>query len=204
MENRIAELRKEKHWTLKELGDKLDIRDSTLSQYETGKRNPPLGLLKEIANIFNVSLEYLTRGTDRRDFPIKNDMDALNLIDHLYKKEIQMTSISELTSLRLSFWIIKNKEKLKSDEYSIYEETVQLFLENLSREIEVLEIYSDMRKHDKDDVEKIYDRLLLDDDYHGASPKEVLEFIIQSERIDSHEINKVLEDMKKIPDSQSN
>ncbi|MEN0454377.1 helix-turn-helix transcriptional regulator [Staphylococcus aureus] len=50
MENRIAELRKENNMTLKQLAKELNIRDNTLSQYETGKRNPQMGLLQEIAN----------------------------------------------------------------------------------------------------------------------------------------------------------
>ena len=67
MENRIAELRKEKGMTLKQLGETLGVRDNTLSQYETGKRNPQLGLLQEIADLFQVSIEYLTKNTDKRD-----------------------------------------------------------------------------------------------------------------------------------------
>lgn len=72
MKNRIGELRREKGLTLKEMGSLLNIRDNTLSQYETGKREPQLVLMMEIANFFEVSLEYLFNGTDIRDRLINN------------------------------------------------------------------------------------------------------------------------------------
>ena len=73
MENRIAELRKEKGLTLKQLGEILGVRDSTLSQYETGKRNPQLGFLQELSDFFGVSLEYLTKNSNERDYDVNDD-----------------------------------------------------------------------------------------------------------------------------------
>lgn len=40
MGNRIRELRKAKNMTLKDLGKILGVAESTVSQYETGKRQP--------------------------------------------------------------------------------------------------------------------------------------------------------------------
>lgn len=60
MKNRIAELRKEKKMTLKELGEALGIRDNTLSQYETGKRTPRNPeLWEKLASYFGVSVAYI-------------------------------------------------------------------------------------------------------------------------------------------------
>ncbi len=57
--NRIKELRTKKHLTLKELGEQLGMPNSTLSQYETGKREPKLETWQKLANYFNVSVPYL-------------------------------------------------------------------------------------------------------------------------------------------------
>ena len=38
--NRIKELRKKNNLTLKQLGQQINMLDSTLSQYENGKRKP--------------------------------------------------------------------------------------------------------------------------------------------------------------------
>ena len=57
--NRIAELRHKKNMTLKELGNALNMRDNTLSQYENNKREPKLETWRKLADFFNVSVEYL-------------------------------------------------------------------------------------------------------------------------------------------------
>ena len=56
--NRLAELRKEKNLTLKELGEKVDMRDNTLSQYETGKRRPNVEKIRKLSTFFSVPPAY--------------------------------------------------------------------------------------------------------------------------------------------------
>lgn len=57
--NRIKKLRNEAGMTLKQLGDKLDIRDNTLSQYENEKRYPDEKIWIKLAEYFDVSVQYL-------------------------------------------------------------------------------------------------------------------------------------------------
>lgn len=59
MKNRIKQLRKEKHLTLKALGERIGMPNNTLSQYETGKRNPKIETWQALADFFNVSVPYL-------------------------------------------------------------------------------------------------------------------------------------------------
>ena len=59
MSNRLKELRKKKHLTLEELGNAVGMLNSTLSQYENGKRNPKLEVWQKLADFFNVSVSYL-------------------------------------------------------------------------------------------------------------------------------------------------
>lgn len=59
MENRIRRLRKKQGLTLEELGEKTGINISSLSHYETGKREPRLEAWKILADAFNVSIPYL-------------------------------------------------------------------------------------------------------------------------------------------------
>lgn len=61
MKNRLKELRQKNNLTLKQLGEKLNMRDSTLSQYETGKRSPKLKVWEKIADYFGVSTAYLLK-----------------------------------------------------------------------------------------------------------------------------------------------
>ncbi|WP_068813047.1 helix-turn-helix domain-containing protein [Lactobacillus crispatus] len=57
--NRLKELRKNRGLTLKELGKKVSMHDNTLSQYETGKRNPNLKTWQQLAGFYGVSVSYL-------------------------------------------------------------------------------------------------------------------------------------------------
>jgi transcriptional regulator with XRE-family HTH domain len=59
LKNRLKELRKKKHLTLKELGEQLGLANNTLSQYETGKREPKLETWQKLAEFFGVSVQYL-------------------------------------------------------------------------------------------------------------------------------------------------
>ena len=57
--NRIKELRKKNNLTLKQLGQQLNMLDSTLSQYENEKRNPKKEIWQKLASFFGVSVSYL-------------------------------------------------------------------------------------------------------------------------------------------------
>lgn len=88
--NRLKELRKNHGLTLKELGKKVSMHDNTLSQYETGKRNPSLKTWQQLADFYGVSVPYLQ-----------------GRYDHLTKKEALQTIHEIMTICGIS------KEELK-------------------------------------------------------------------------------------------
>ena len=67
----IAELRKEKNMTQKELADQLHVTDKAVSKWETGKGFPDIKLMDNLANVLNVSLVELLQCSRR-------DTDALS------------------------------------------------------------------------------------------------------------------------------
>lgn len=62
--NRLAELRNKKNLTRKELSFKLNIPLSTIGMYEQNRRIPKAEKLNNIANFFDVSVDYLIGNTD--------------------------------------------------------------------------------------------------------------------------------------------
>ena len=58
----LRELRKQRGLTMKELGEKIGVSESTISLYETGRRSPSYEILLKIAEYFGVSVDYLLRG----------------------------------------------------------------------------------------------------------------------------------------------
>ena len=57
--NRLKQLRKKKRLTLMNLSKELGLPNSTLSQYENGKRQISIGKAKKLAEYFGVSVGYL-------------------------------------------------------------------------------------------------------------------------------------------------
>lgn len=56
---RIRELRRKKELSMKRLGELIGVAESTIHHYEKGKRQPDYETLKKIADVFNVSVDYL-------------------------------------------------------------------------------------------------------------------------------------------------
>ncbi len=61
---RVKELRLENNLTQKELADNFGFNRSTISDWETRGREPSYDLLIDVANFFDVSLDYLLGRTD--------------------------------------------------------------------------------------------------------------------------------------------
>lgn len=64
---RLRELRKERGLTQAELAKLLSIGESTISFYESGKRQPDYETLIRLADFFNVSVDYLIGRTDDKN-----------------------------------------------------------------------------------------------------------------------------------------
>lgn len=65
MQERIKNLRKEKGWTLRELGERIGVSEQTMWKYESGARpniKPPI--IAKLAVAFGVSPSYLMFGDD--------------------------------------------------------------------------------------------------------------------------------------------
>ena len=56
---RFKELRQEKGLSTKQLGDKLGVKNSTITRWENNLRIPNIESLYKIAVFFNVSSDYL-------------------------------------------------------------------------------------------------------------------------------------------------
>ena len=71
---RIKQLRESERLNQLELAKKLNISNTTLSQYETGQRIPSDDIKIKIARMFKVSLDYLLGVSDVRNY---NDIETI-------------------------------------------------------------------------------------------------------------------------------
>jgi len=55
----IVELMKQEGLSQKELAEKIKVTEASMSRYIKGERIPRIDVLVKLANVFNVSIEYL-------------------------------------------------------------------------------------------------------------------------------------------------
>ncbi|MBY6898071.1 helix-turn-helix domain-containing protein [Clostridium botulinum] len=80
--DRLKELREEKEMTQEELGKLLNVSRQTISGYEAGAIEPSISNLVKLANIFNVSLDYLLcRTKERYNLNLKDKKNKELLLD---------------------------------------------------------------------------------------------------------------------------
>ena len=83
--NRLKRLRKELKLTQEQLSHELNIARSTISGYETERKEPDYDTLIYIANYFDVSIDYILGRTNVKKYPVeivKKD-EAIDDIDNL-------------------------------------------------------------------------------------------------------------------------
>lgn len=61
---RLVRARKAKGWTQQQVADKLQISRGTYAHWEIDKREPDFRMISELADLFDVSLDFLAGRTD--------------------------------------------------------------------------------------------------------------------------------------------
>lgn len=64
----LTVLRQEKNWTQSEVAEKLNYSDKAVSKWENGDAIPPIDVLKDIADLYEVSLDYLVTGEENASY----------------------------------------------------------------------------------------------------------------------------------------
>ncbi len=107
---RIKQLRIEHQWTQDYVCEKLNISSGALSRYETSMYEPKsLDLIKDFANLFEVSTDYLLGKSDIRN-PEKQESSWLSdfINNYVPPSEKQKQQIRELVDV-----ILKENKKDK-------------------------------------------------------------------------------------------
>ena len=75
---KIKELRLSKKMTQQEVADKLGITRPAYTAYESGKREPDFSILQSLANIFDVTTDYLLGRNKTPKWADENDLVELD------------------------------------------------------------------------------------------------------------------------------
>lgn len=107
---RLKELRKQAHLTQVELASKLGIVQSSYADWERGKKKPTQDNLVKIAQILNVSVDYLVGNSEEK-------ADELDNIEFLFRMNSKGLSDEE-------------KKVFKKELIEFMEERKKMFIEN--------------------------------------------------------------------------
>ncbi|WP_314590530.1 helix-turn-helix domain-containing protein [Paenibacillus terrigena] len=93
--NRISELREQKGWTQEELATMIGISRAALSHYEKNRRKPDFETLTQLADLFQVSIDYLIGRTNTSqhvlDPEIEHFTEQLELSDSELLERFNLT-----------------------------------------------------------------------------------------------------------------
>lgn len=101
MGKHIAEARKSKGYTQKNLGDIIDVSDKTISKWEKGVVAPDITILNALAKALDISIEELLLGEKVEE---ENVVEAIDVYTKISKRKI--LKIFAVVFIALSFLVI--------------------------------------------------------------------------------------------------
>ena len=103
MGEHIAELRKSKGYTQKNLGDILDISDKTVSKWEQGIVAPDITILDSLASTLGISIEELLLGEEVEK---ENTAEAIEVYSNITKRKMIKIFIFILAFILTTFIVV--------------------------------------------------------------------------------------------------
>lgn len=90
------------------IAEKIGVKNNTLSGYESGYRTPDPETLSKLADIYNVSTDYLINGTEQNNmYNVPNDFNVMALREITKKYDVDLTNEEDkerLEKIISAFW----------------------------------------------------------------------------------------------------
>ncbi|WLR54318.1 helix-turn-helix transcriptional regulator [Mesobacillus subterraneus] len=91
---RLRKLRKDNRLTQEELGSKINVTKVSISGYENGNRTPDTDTLQKIADLFDVSTDYLLGRSDTTNVSVAGEIIELTPEELKVFEEMKKYSIA--------------------------------------------------------------------------------------------------------------
>lgn len=143
--DRIKQLRKDSKLTQKELGDKLNVGKSTISQYENNINTPDIDTLKKISKIFDVPVDYLLGNTNIKNISMNSIFSGVggltSLIDVLKLNSASFPSENEKEAGTIMLSIINTlidtgaltEDNFNEDTLNIIKSALNMYIKSRKR-----------------------------------------------------------------------
>ena len=93
----IAQIRKEKGYTQKDLAEKIGVSNANVSKWETGKGFPDISLLEPLAISLNISISEIIAG---------EIIQNTDLTEHIISDLVDVTIKEQEKKVKLFNWIV--------------------------------------------------------------------------------------------------
>ncbi|MBQ3497704.1 MAG: helix-turn-helix transcriptional regulator [Clostridia bacterium] len=125
--NFIAEQRKEKHMTQKQLAEKLNVTDKAVSKWETGKCYPDVETLERLSELFDITVNDVLSGKvlDENNKADEADKNVIQLMKDAKKEKIQ-TAIKAIIASSILLFFLFNLLRLTSVMFQLVSESTNL------------------------------------------------------------------------------
>ncbi len=120
MKNRIKQIRKENNLTQIEFGERIGVKGNTITNYETGLRNPTDAIILSICREFSINEEWLRTGNGEMH-TLQAKADQLNKM---------FSDVNKLDDGDFKRRFIEALSKLSDDGWNALEELVDNIQKN--------------------------------------------------------------------------
>lgn len=103
---RLKELRKEKNYTQKELAARLNLSSNSICEWEKGRCEPSIDILKQLSLIFNVSVDYIIGVSEDDGFISFNASNEFSSEERQLVEDYRALSpaLKEMIQLAIQTW----------------------------------------------------------------------------------------------------
>lgn len=151
---KIAELRKQKNISQEELADVLNTSRQAISKWERGESYPDIDRLKDLARIFDVSIDYLL-GYDMESVSVNSFLDKIKDLKENKQYEVTLDEIKTIVSKNnnncelligvvdylLSLWQSRHNDEVLDLVVDYCKRLLVVFRENNSKGITVNDVH---------------------------------------------------------------
>lgn len=127
LKDRIKSIRKENKLTQVEFGESIGVKGNTITNYETGLRNPTDAVIKSICRIYNINEEWLRTGEGEMYRQLSKDEEIAGIVSDLLedgKNNALYTVILE---------IVKTYNELSPASQKVLMEAAEKLADNLAK-----------------------------------------------------------------------
>ncbi|HDR4948960.1 TPA: helix-turn-helix transcriptional regulator [Bacillus cereus] len=106
--DRVKQLRQEQNWTQDELGEKIGLKKSTISEIENNKKDASRKAITNLATVLECTADYLLGLSDHRILDSENSSTVKTELARIMQKIETMEPIEQTMILKMLQGVIKD------------------------------------------------------------------------------------------------